>query len=240
MLKTQLVEYKDEDVLLEGFVAYDDNNHQKRPAILIVHDWSGRNELTKKRAQDLAELGYVGFAIDMFGKGISGNTKEEKQALVAPFFKDRNKLKQRMLAAFNTAKTLPNVDQNQIGVMGYCFGGTCALDLARSGADLKAAISLHGGLAAPEKLEQPKIKAKILVLHGFDDPMVTPDQVMLLGEEMTHAKVDWQVVIYGNAMHAFTNPLANDPGFGTLYDKKADTRSWIEVVQFLKETFTAC
>lgn len=237
MLKTDLVEYQDGDVLLEGFVAYDNSHKNKRPAVMIVHDWSGRNALTEQRAKDLAELGYVGFAIDMYGKDVRGNTLEERKALATPFFQDRNKMKQRITAALNAAKNLPHVDDTEIAVMGYCFGGTCALDLARSGANLKAAISLHGGLDAPTGLEQHKIVAKVLVLHGFDDPMVTPDKITLLGQEMTHAKVDWQVVIYGNAMHAFTNPLANDPGFGTLYDKKADTRSWIAVVEFLRETF---
>lgn len=234
-MKKQAIEYRDGDALLEGICVYDDKVSGKRPAILICHDWSGRNELAEQKAEKLAELGYVGFALDMFGKGISGSTKEEKSALIQPFVQDRAKLLKRILAAYETVKTLEYVDTNCMGAIGFCFGGLCVLDLARSGADLKGVVSFHGLLNAPEGLGEPTIKAKILALHGFDDPLVTPDQITQFGQEMTHRKVDWQFDIYGNTMHAFTNPKANDPAFGTVYDKKADTRSWIAMKEFFRE-----
>lgn len=237
MLKTQHIEYFDDGELLEGYIAYDDKNIEPKPIILIVHDWSGRNEFSESKAAILAELGYVGFAIDMYGKGKLGKTNEEKAALMDPLLADRPKLQKRVLAAFKAAKKLPHGNPELIGIMGYCFGGLCALDLARCGADIKGAVSIHGNLSAPEGLKS-KITAKVLALHGFDDPSVTPEKAMKFGEEMTHAQVDWQLCIYGNAMHAFANPQANEPKAGRLYNKKADTRSWLAMREFFKEAFS--
>ncbi len=236
MLKTKNVDYQDDKVLLEGFCAYKDDGKHK-PAILIAHDWSGKNAFACKKAEQLAELGYVGFALDMFGKGKTGKTKEEKSALIQPFIQDRKKLKQRILAALDTVKQLDNVDANRIGAIGFCFGGLCVLDLARSGANVKGVVSFHGLLQAPEFKPQPPIVSRVLALHGFDDPMVTPDQVMAFGQEMTHAKADWQMHMYGNTMHAFTNPEANDPSFGTVYNEVAAKRSWESMQLFFDEVF---
>lgn len=236
MLKTQYIEYQDGDTLLEGYLAYNDSHTNKQPAILVAHDWSGKNDFACKKAEKLAELGYVGFALDMFGKGVTGNTKEEKSSLIKPFIQDRALLQKRILAAFNTVKKIEYVNPSLIGAIGFCFGGLCVLDLARSGAEIKAVVSFHGLLHAPENLAKHPILAKVLVLHGYDDPMVTSDQVIAFGDEMTHAKVDWQLHMYGNVMHAFTNPQANDPGFGTVYNKEADSRSWISMKDFFKET----
>lgn len=237
MLKTRYVAYQDDQTILEGFLAYDDKHTGKRPTILIAHDWSGRNEFACNKAKQLAELGYVAFALDMFGKGKFGETKEEKSALIQPFVQDRTKLIKRIQAAYHKVKELEAVDTNKIAAMGFCFGGMCVLDLARSGSDVKGIISFHGLLHRPDNIAKETIKAKILVLHGFDDPMVTHDQVIAFGEEMTHAKVDWQLHIYGKTMHAFTNPKANDPGFGTVYNKVADERSWIAMKNFFHEIF---
>jgi dienelactone hydrolase len=154
-----------------------------------------------------------------------------------PLAQDRSLLLKRVLAAYNTLKTIENVDPNRIGIMGFCFGGLCALDLARSGTDVKAVVSFHGLLNAPEALPKHPIKAHILAMHGYDDPMVTPDNVMRFGDEMTEAKADWQLVMYGNTMHAFTNPEANDKDFGTVYNKLAETRSWLMMKNFFKEIF---
>jgi dienelactone hydrolase len=234
-MKTNLVEYKDGDVVLEGFYSYDEKKSGNRPLVLVAHDWSGRNEFAEKKAQKLAELGYIGFAIDMFGKGKIGKTKEEKMALITPFMNDRELLKKRILAALEAAKKIPNVDTKKIGAIGFCFGGLCVLDLARSGADVSGVVSFHGLLNLPPKEE--KIRAKVLALHGHDDPMVPSDVVFSFQKEMTDAKVDWQMVIYGNTMHAFTNPQANDPGFGTVYSACADKRSWIAMKNFFEEIF---
>lgn len=237
MIKTQSQTYQESNTTLEAFIAYDDQSQNKKPAVLICHDWSGKNEFACKKAEKLAELGYVGFALDMFGKGKFGKTKEEKSALIQPLIQDRSLLQKRILAAFETVKKLPQVDTTRIGAIGFCFGGLCALDLARSGADVKGVVSFHGLLNAPENAAKHAIKAKVLALHGYNDPMVTPDQVNAFANEMTHAKVDWQLDMYGNTMHAFTNPDANDPGFGTVYNKQADARSWIAMREFFKEIF---
>src|SRR5262249_53822504 len=144
MLKTQKIEYKDGDTILEGYYAVTGNITSPVPAVLIAHDWSGRTESVCKKAEELAELGYLGFALDLYGKGKFGNTKEEKMALIQPFLEDRAKLQQRILAAYNTVKQLENVDNQKIGAIGFCFGGLCVLDLARTGEDIKGVVSFHG------------------------------------------------------------------------------------------------
>ncbi len=237
MLKTQKMEYRDQDILLEGYCAYRDDGKGKKPAVMVAHDWTGRNEFACRKADQLAELGYVGFAIDMYGKGKLGQTKDEKIALMQPLMKNRHALQQRILAGFHALKKLDIVDASRIGAIGFCFGGLCVLDLARSGAEVKGVVSFHGLLHAPENIFPQAIHAKILVLHGYADPMVPPEQVIQFGNEMTQAQVDWQIDMYGNTMHAFTNPEANDPEFGTVYSKQADTRSWLAMTEFFKEVF---
>jgi dienelactone hydrolase len=238
MMKTQEIEYKDGDVTLKGYYAYDDKNKDKRPVVLVVHDWTGLNDFARKKAEKLTELGYAGFAVDMYGNGKTGETKEEKQALMKPLAEHRDKLQKRILAAHDAVKQLDSVDISRIGAIGFCFGGLCALDLARTGADVKGVASFHGLLTAPDTAKHT-IKSKVLALHGFDDPMVKPDQVVAFGKEMTEAKVDWELVMYGNTMHGFTNPKANDPGFGTVYNEKADMRSWIAMSEFFREAFAS-
>jgi dienelactone hydrolase len=237
MIKTSNIEYRDGETVLEGYCAYDDKISGKRPVVLVVHDWSGRNELACKKAEKLAELGYVGFAVDMYGKGRIGKTNEEKSALMKPLADNRENLQKRILAGFETAKKLEQADVKKMGVIGFCFGGLCALDLARSGADISAAVSFHGLLHAPQGIKNKKIHAKILVLHGHDDPMVTPDKVLDFENEMTAEKVDWQVHVYSNTMHAFTNPLANDPAFGTVYNPLTEKRAWIAMENLFEEVF---
>lgn len=237
MIKTQKIEYYDGDTLLEGYYAYDDSKQEKKPGVLICHDWSGKNEFACKKAEHLAELGYVGFALDMFGKGKLGTTKEEKSALIEPFIQDRKKLLTRILAALTALKTIDVVDTNQVGAMGFCFGGLCVLDLARSGTDIKGVVSFHGLLFPPEHAEKHDIKAKVLALHGYDDPMVKHDQIIAFGNEMTDAKANWELNMYGHTMHAFTNPQANDPSFGTVYNEQANKRSWIAMKNFFNEVF---
>lgn len=235
-MKTEKIEYSDDNKILEGFLAFDENKEGKRPGILICHDWSGRNEFAENKAKQLAELGYVGFAIDMFGKGVLGKTLEEKQALITPFMQDRKKLLQRIKVAFEKIKQLPQVDSNYLCAIGFCFGGLCALDLARDGTDLKGVVSFHGLLNPPDSNTQ-KIKAKILALHGHDDPMVKPEQVLSFENEMTSAGADWQLHVYGNTKHAFTNPAAHDNQLGTVYNELAAKRSWSAMQSFFKEIF---
>lgn len=237
MLQSKKIEYQDSQTILEGYCAFDSTVSGKRPVILIAHDWSGCNEFVCNKADKLAELGYIGFAIDMYGKGIKGETKEEKMALIKPFMEDRKLLAKRMYSALTTAKQLEHADTSHIAAIGFCFGGLCVLDLARSGADLRGVVSFHGLLFPPPQHKNEKIQAKILALHGQDDPMVPAEQVAAFQAEMTAAHVDWQMHIYGGTMHAFTNPQANDPGFGTVYKAIADQRSWMAMKDFFAEIF---
>lgn len=220
---------------LLGFLAYNTPQQKPRPAVLVVHDWSGRNEFASQKARMLAEMGYVGFAVDMFGNGRTGETTDEKMALIQPLMADRPLLRARINAAFDTVKAMPEVDSNQIAAIGFCFGGLCVLDLARSGASLKGVVSFHGLLNKADNLANESIQAKVLALHGYDDPMVRPDDVNEFCQEMTTAKVDWQVHQYGNTQHAFTNPAAHDSKLGTVYNATAEKRSFQAMANFLRE-----
>jgi dienelactone hydrolase len=231
------VAYMDSDVVLEAFFAFDDSLSGRRPAVLINHTWVGRDDFVAEKAKKLATLGYVGFAVDMYGKGVLGSGPEENMKLMQPFMADRAMLQQRMKAALAAVKLMPWVDDSKIASIGFCFGGLCSLDLARTGVDIKGVVSFHGLLAAPGNTQGTGIKAKILALHGHDDPMVPVEQVLAFEREMTEAGADWQLHAYGHTMHGFTNPLANDPSFGTVYKPVADRRSWIAMQSFLAEIF---
>lgn len=237
MLQTKKIEYHDGDTLLEGYYAYDDNFSGKKPAVLISHDWSGRNEFACKKAEKLAELGYVGFALDMYGKGKLPTTNDDKMKHITPFFEDRAMLLKRISTALDVVHQLEFVNPSKIGAIGFCFGGLCVLDLARSGADIKGVVSFHG-LLSPSTVKNTKpMLAKVLVLHGHDDPMVPPEQVLAFENEMTERKADWQVHVYGNTKHAFTNPLANDSQLGLIYNTLAEKRSWVAMTNFFDEIF---
>lgn len=231
------VVYMDGEVALEAFFAFDDTASGRRPAVLISHAWGGRDGFVADKARKLAGLGYLGFALDMYGKGVLGSGAEENARLMQPFMDDRNKLQQRTKAALAAVKLLPWVDVHKIAAMGFCFGGLCVLDLARTGVDIKGVVSFHGLLGAPGNTNGNKIKAKILALHGRDDPMVPPDLVLAFQEEMTQAGADWQFLTFGHTVHAFTNPVANDPSFGTVYQADADRRSWLAMRNFFAEIF---
>jgi dienelactone hydrolase len=234
---TNTVTYMDGDVALEAFFAFDDAISARRPAVLISHMWNGRGEFVAEKAKALAELGYVAFALDMYGKGILGTTPEENMALMQPFIDDRAMLQQRIKAALLTVKLFPWVDDSKIAAIGYCFGGLCVLDLARTGVDIKGVVSFHGILNAPNNLPNTPIKAKVLALHGYDDPMGLPAQTIEFQNEMTQAGADWQLHNYGHTVHAFTNPLANFPESGMIYNATADKRSWLAMQNFLTEIF---
>jgi dienelactone hydrolase len=231
------VEYKDGDTALEAFYAFDDSVPDRRPAVLISHAWLGRDSFVMDKARKIAELGYVGFALDMYGKGVLGKSRDENAQLMQPFIDDRAKLQQRIKASLTAIKQLPWVDEGNIAAMGFCFGGLCVLDLARTGVDIKGVVSFHGLLDASGNTQGIQIKAKILALHGWDDPMVPPEQAAAFQNEMTQARADWQFVTYGNTVHAFTNLVANDPNFGTVYQADADRRSWLAMKNFFAEIF---
>lgn len=235
-MNTSMVDYQDGDVELEGFLTVPDNANEKTPVVIVVHDWSGKNAFATQKAETIANLGYIGFALDMYGKGKVGQTKEQKMALIQPFMQDRHLLIQRVNAAVECVKLIPGVDTNRIAAIGFCFGGLCVLDLARSGADVRGVVSFHG-LFTPPPNPATSISAKVLALHGFDDPMGTPDQATQFCDEMNTAKADWQLHIYGGTMHAFMNPEANDPEFGTVYNPTTAARAWRLMSDFLNEIF---
>lgn len=230
------VEYSHGDLILEGYFACPPLDGEKRPGILIVHAWGGRDEFVEEKARALAGLGYAAFALDVYGKGVLGSGPEENSQLMAPFLADRALLRDRLLAGLACLREQPGVDESRIAVMGYCFGGLCALDLARCGADVLGAVSFHG-LFMPPGLEQGPIKAKVLALHGYADPMAPPESVVAFGKEMTDAGVDWQLHAYGGVLHAFAVPGANDPSMGVGHDARAERRSWRAMVDFYEEIF---
>jgi dienelactone hydrolase len=239
-LKTQTVEYKQGDALLEGYLAYDDAQRGKRPGILVVHEWKGLNGYAKRRADMLAQLGYVAFAADIYGKGIRPQTVKEAAEISGKFKADRVLLRARVNAALDVLKSQPNVDASQLAAIGYCFGGTAVLELGRSGADVKGIVSFHGGLSSPTPQDARNIKAKVLVLHGAADPFVKPEEVAAFEKEMTDANVNYRLIKYPGAMHGFTNPdnKGIDPP-GALYNEAADKASWIEMQKFFKEIFVS-
>jgi dienelactone hydrolase len=235
--QSSTVEYFDNGICLEGLFVYDDSLTQPLPTVLIAHAWGGRDEFVCDKARRVAELGYGAFALDMYGKGVLGSSVEENVALMTPFMEDRAMLQRRIGAALDAVSGLDSVDAGLIVAMGFCFGGLCVLDLARTGADLCGVVSFHGLLAAPSNIEGQPINARVLVLHGHDDPMVPMEDIARLQEDLTRAGCDWQFHSYGKTMHAFTNPVANDPGFGTVYHPLADRRSWQTMQMFFEECF---
>lgn len=234
-MKTQLIDYQDGDLTCEGFFA-SENPDKPLPCVLIAHARSGVSDFEKDKAQAIAKLGYHAFALDMYGKGIRGGSIEECRKLMAPLKNDRNLLRRRINAALQTVSKMPQVLPHKIAAVGYCFGGMCVLDLARSGAAIKGVVSVHGLLQLAD-ISNGLIKAKVLALHGYDDPMVPPEQLLQFTQEMTDAGVDWQLHAYGLTQHAFTNPHANNPDLGTIYNEAANKRSWIAMENFLREIF---
>lgn len=220
---------------LHGFLASNPSSKSPCPAVLVAHDWSGRNDFACQKAILLAEMGYVGFALDMFGQARVGSTIEEKSALIQPLVSNQGLLRDRVQAALDAVRSLPEVDPQRIAIIGFCFGGMCALELARTGAEIKGAVSFHGLLNKPGTLKSGVIKAKILALHGYDDPMAKPEQAHAFCQEMTEAKVDWQMHMYGLVHHAFTNPNAHDTQLGLIYNATAAKRSWLSMTHFLQE-----
>ncbi|MDX2064282.1 MAG: dienelactone hydrolase family protein [Fimbriimonadaceae bacterium] len=229
-IQTALVEYRDGDAVLEGYVAYDDAITTPRPAVMVVHDWDGPNDYEQRRARMLAELGYVGFAADIYGKGVRPKSVQENAQQAGKYRSDRATFLSRMNAAVAFLRNHPRVDKAKVAAMGYCFGGGGVLELARSGADLSGVVSFHGGLKTSAPAKAGEIRTKILVCHASQDPSVPyADLVGFLGE-MRDARADYQLVAYNVDSHPFTAP---GPG----YRPEADRRSWSELQTFLREIF---
>lgn len=236
-LKTQVIEYKQGDAILEGYLSYDTSFTGKRPGVLVVHEWKGLNDYAKTRADMLAELGYIAFAADIYGKGIRPQTFDQAGAEAGKYKGNRSLLRQRVQAGLEQLKAQSNVDVTKLAAIGYCFGGTTVLELARSGADVKGVLSFHGGLSSPTPVDAKNIKARVLVLHGADDPFVPSEEVAGFEKEMADAKVKYQLIKYPGAVHGFTNPANIGEPKGALYNKEADQKSWEEMQKFFKQIF---
>jgi dienelactone hydrolase len=234
-IRERLVDYRDGDTQLEGYLAWDDAQTGPRPTVLVVHAYGGRGEFECERARELAALGYAGFAVDIYGKGIFSTEPGECEALMQPFVSDRNLLLRRLELGLAAAGAQPEADQARAAAIGYCFGGLCVLDMARAGMPLVGVVSLHGLFNPPPVSGTSPIDTRILVLHGWDDPMVLPADVLALADELSARQADWQIHGYGGTYHAFTNPHANAVDRGVLYNADAARRSAQSVENFLGE-----
>lgn len=218
-------------------MAWDDAIAGQRPCVLVAHAFRGRAPFECDKAEALARMGYVGFALDLYGKGVLADDAEQAYALMGRFTQDRSLLQQRLLVCLETAAGQNEVDANQVAAIGFCFGGMSVLDMARTGAPVKGVCSFHGLLSAPGNTAGKPIEARIQVEHGWEDPMVPPQQVLDFAQEMTDASADWVLQAHGDTVHSFTNPAANDRAAGTAYREQADRRSWLSMQNFLTEVF---
>ena len=239
-MKTETVEYKDGDVTLRGYLAFDEKKQGKRPGVLVMPEAFGLGEHAKKRAERLADLGYVAFAGDPYGNGIELANLQEAMKHAGPLFAEPAKLRKRGRAALDYLASTPHTDGGRLASIGFCMGGTFSLELARDGAPLRGIVSFHGGLQTQRPAEAGKVKAKILVCTGADDTLIPVEQVNAFEAEMIKAGADWQVITYGGAKHSFTNPNSDSlgmPGIG--YHKSTDVRSWRAMTDFFEEIFAA-
>jgi dienelactone hydrolase len=237
-LETQVVEYKQGEVTLEGYLAYPKNATGKLPGVLVCHQWMGHSDYERRRAEETAKLGLVAFALDIYGKGVKPKDPQEAAKMAGGYKADRALLRARALAGLDVLRRHERCDAAKLAVMGYCFGGTTALEVARSGAEVIGTVSFHGDLSTPTLDDAKKIKGKVIAFHGADDPFVPAAQVAAFEEEMRRAGVDWQLVAYGGAVHSFTlRHAGSDNSKGSAYNEKADLRSWEAYRAFLAEVF---
>ena len=237
-IRNQPIEYRDGPTVLEGYLSYDDATADLRPGVLIAPEWWGLDEYPKHRAQQLARMGYVAFAIDMYGKGNVTNDPQQAGQWMTPFAKDRSLMRRRAQAGLDVLLGQKYVDSKRVGAIGYCFGGTVVLELARAGAPLGGVISFHGGLGRTADEGPDKITAKVLVCQGGDDPLAPVTALPSFMDEMKLANADYQVNVYSGAQHAFTNPAASSRHIpGIAYNAQADKRSWMAMDDFFAEIF---
>ena len=235
---TRNVDYQQGGDTLQGYLAYDDSFKGKRPGVLVAHQWLGLTDYEKGRARMLAKMGYVAFALDIYGKGKKPKNRDEAGKLSGQYKANRPLWRNRARAAVITLRKQPNVDVKRLAIIGYCFGGGTALELARSGANLKGFVSFHGSLDTPTPADAKNIKGKVLVLHGADDPYSPMKDVTALMAEMKAAKVNYEVDLYGNTVHSFTEKDAgNDNSSGAAYNAQSDARSWARMKGFFGEIF---
>lgn len=240
---TREVEYTAGDLKMKGFLAYPDVRNSKNPAVIVVHEWWGHNDFARNRAKQLAKLGYVALAVDMYGDGKTAMHPDDAKKFAAETTKNFDTAKTRFNAAIDFLNQQPQVEAGKIAAIGYCFGGGIVLNMARQGADLRGVASFHGSLAPVKPAEKGVLKAKIIVFNGAEDAMITPEQIDAFKQEMSMAGADYRFINYPGAKHSFTNPAADryaaQFNLALAYDKRADARSWTELQLFLKRIFSA-
>ena len=236
-VKFETINYQQGDTALEGWIVYDDAVTGKRPGVVVYPAWWGPSAMDKDVAERLAKMGYVAFVADIYGKGVRPDTIPAAAAESGKYYKDRPLVLARAQAGFDQLRQSPLVDGTKLAAIGYCFGGMPALDLARSGAPLIDVVTFHGSLGTPNPESDKNIKGHVLALHGAADPIVNAEAVAKFEKELSDAGVDWQVVLYGGAMHAFTDHVhIQAPDHGIKYDEAADKRSWQAASDLLKST----
>lgn len=238
-IQTQVIEYKQGDTVLEGLLAWDDTNDERKPAVIVVHEWWGNNDYSRRRAEQLAELGYVGFAIDLYGKGKLTTDAKQAGEWAGAVKADLKTARARVEAAIEILKSHKTVDPDKIAAIGYCFGGSMVLQMARWNLPVAGVVSFHGALGTDDALATQSIKPRILVCHGAEDTFISAQEMSGFIDEMRRRKADWQLITYGGAVHSFTNPNADKAGIpGVSYNKLADQRSWRAMQSFLGEVFS--
>lgn len=223
-----------DDIAFEGLLVHEPMSPPS-PAVMIFPTVMGRSDLELGFAERLVALGYTAFVADLYGRENIGRPREECRPMMMALLGDRPGLQRRLLHVLDTVRAQSAVDPTRIVAIGYCFGGLCVLDLARTGADLRGVASFHGLFAPPDNHAETPIGAKVIAFHGWDDPMVPPEQVTALAAELTRKGADWQIHGYGQTKHGFTNPGANMPDAGIIYNETAARRSWAALEDFLAE-----
>lgn len=238
MIKTETIVYRDQEKTYESFLAYDDAITTPRPGVMVCHAFSGLKSFEQGKAIELAKLGYVGFAADVYGQGIRANNPVEASKLMAVLNDDRALLLARVKTAWQQLKSFAQVDTQRIGAIGFCFGGKCVLDLARSGETANGLVSFHGLYDAPPIATAEHIKASVLILHGWDDPLAPPESVEAIAKELSQKRADWEMNIYGHTGHSFTNPDAKMPQQGMAFQPASNDKSWKRMQDFFQQVFT--
>lgn len=237
MVKTEKLVYEIDGSNFEGYLSWDDTIQGKRPVVMIAPTFRGQSQFEVQKAEELAADGFLGFAVDLYGEGRRASTPEVATMLMNELNHNRPLLRARFLSILDEIKKHPLSDSQKIAAIGFCFGGKCVLDLARTGVDILGAVSFHGIYDAPDHLENTPISTKILVLHGWDDPLAKPESLVMLGNELTRKGADWQILAFGHTGHAFTNPNAKDEEGGMFYQPTANTRAWKKMQDFFEEIF---
>jgi len=237
-VQSQKIPYSFGETSFEGYLVWDDSIKGKRPGILVVHEWWGLNDYARSRAEQLAELGYVAFAVDMYGKGKVTTHTEKASEWAKLTTGNLDEWRGRAEAGLKLLQANPNVDPARLAAIGYCFGGATVMQLVYGGAPVKGVVSFHGSLPLPSQTQAISQSAKVLIAHGASDPFLTEDHVVKFKTALNQAEIDWQMMVYSGAQHSFTNPSADQYGLkGATYHKQADQRSWTHMKQFFDELF---